>query len=67
MRTAITPREQLSTTLTILTTGRNYEDLKFSVANSQQALLTIIPDTCKGTYSVLRNQYGKASSAKMSV
>lgn len=45
MRKALTPHERLSATLRYLTTGRSYEDLKFTVAISAQALGQIIPET----------------------
>ncbi|XP_064077727.1 uncharacterized protein LOC135195401 [Macrobrachium nipponense] len=47
MRSAISPRDRLAATLRYLATGRSYEDLKFSVAVSPQALGRIIPETCK--------------------
>lgn len=38
MRKSISPHEKLTTTLKYLTTGRSYEDLKFSTIISSQAL-----------------------------
>ncbi|VEN57307.1 unnamed protein product [Callosobruchus maculatus] len=45
MRQSISPHERLTATLRFLATGRSYEDLKFSVAISPQALRQIIPET----------------------
>ncbi|VEN62449.1 unnamed protein product [Callosobruchus maculatus] len=45
MRQSISPHERLTATLRLLATGRSYEDLKFSVAISPQALGQIIPET----------------------
>lgn len=61
MRTAISPHERLSATLRFLATGRTYEDLKFSTAISPQALSSIIPETCRAIYKVLREDYMKVS------
>lgn len=57
MRKAITPHERLIVTLRFLSTGRSYEDLKFSTAISPQSLSIIIPDTCKAIYKVLSKIY----------
>lgn len=57
LRKAITPHERLTATLRFLATGRSYEDLKFSVIISPQALGHIIPDTCSAIYSVLNGEY----------
>ncbi|VEN60267.1 unnamed protein product [Callosobruchus maculatus] len=45
MKRSISPHERLAATLRFLATGRSYEDLKFSVAISPQALGQIIPET----------------------
>ena len=60
MRQAITPHERLTTTLRCLATGRSYEDLKFSVAISPQALGHIIPETCTAITRLLQ-EYMKMS------
>ena len=49
----------------ILVTSKE-EDQKFPVAISQQALGKLYK-TCAGIYRILRNEYGKESSAKISV
>jgi hypothetical protein len=54
MRRQIAPDERLSITLRFLTTGRNYEDLKFSVALSPQALGVIFSETCTAIYEALK-------------
>lgn len=59
MRSAITPHERLSATLRFLATGRTYEDMKFSVIISPQALSQIIPETCRAIITVLKHQYMK--------
>lgn len=59
MRQSISPHERLTATLRFLATGRSYEDLKFSVAISPQALGQIIPETCKAITSVLKYNYLK--------
>ncbi|KAJ8913965.1 hypothetical protein NQ315_008956 [Exocentrus adspersus] len=59
MRSAISSRERLSSTLRFLATGRNYEDLKFSNRISAQALGKIIPETSKAIFDVLQNEYCK--------
>lgn len=59
MRQSISPHERLTATLRFLATGRSYEDLKFSVAISPQALGQIIPETCNAIYSVLKRNYLK--------
>jgi len=61
MRRAITPHERLSVNLRFLATGTSYEDLKFSVAISPQALGVIIPETCTAIYEVLKKVYLKVS------
>lgn len=61
LRKAITPHERLTATLRFLATGRSYEDLKFSVIISPQALGQIIPETCSAIYSVLNGEYLKVS------
>ncbi|XP_068103425.1 putative nuclease HARBI1 [Hyperolius riggenbachi] len=57
MRQAITPEERLAVTLRFLATGRTYEDLKFSMAISAQALGRIIPETCQAIIDVLVRDY----------
>nr|XP_034837881.1 uncharacterized protein LOC117994110 [Maniola hyperantus] len=59
MRNAIPPHDRLVATLRFLSTGRNYEDLKFSSIISSQALGRIIPETCEAIYKVLRKEYFK--------
>ena len=61
MRRAITPHERLLETLRFLTTGRSYEDMKFSAAISPQALGVIIPEICAVVYEVLRKDCLKVS------
>jgi len=61
MRRAITPHERLLVTLRFLATGRSYEDLKFSVSISTEALGVIIPETCAVIYEVLKKDYLKVS------
>ncbi|KAJ8931991.1 hypothetical protein NQ314_015037 [Rhamnusium bicolor] len=46
MRETVSPEERLIATLIFLATGRSYEDLKYSVGISAQALGYIIPETC---------------------
>lgn len=55
LRDAISPHERLSATLRFLATGRKYEDLKFSVIISPQALSSIIPEVCAAIIQVLDN------------
>lgn len=62
MRAAITQHERLTATLRFLATGRSFEDLKFSVIISPQALSKIIPETCRAIISVLKDQYLKVSN-----
>lgn len=59
MRNSIPPHDRLVATLRFLSTGRNYEDLKFSSIISPQALGYIIPETCEAIYKVLRKDYFK--------
>lgn len=59
MRQAISAHERLSTTLRFLATGRSFEDLKFSVIISPQALGKIIPEVCVALCQVLANDYMK--------
>lgn len=59
MRVAITPHERLTATLRFLATGRTFEDMKFSVIISPQALSQIIPTTCQAIITVLKDQYMK--------
>ena len=61
MRRAITPHERLSVTFRFLATGRSYEDLKFSAANSPNALGVIIPESCAAIYEVMKQDYLKVS------
>lgn len=47
---------------TIMHNGiRSYEDLKFSMAISAQALDYIVPETCRLLFEVLKKIYLKAS------
>jgi len=62
MREIISAEERLVATLRFLSTGRSYEDLKYSCAVSAQALGKIIPETCWAIYQVLRKEYLKVSS-----
>lgn len=57
MRSAITPHERLSATLRFLSTGRSYEDLKYSTIISKSSLSKIIPETCSAIYNVLQKDY----------
>lgn len=59
MRAAITPHERLTATLRYLATGRTFEDMKFSVIISAQALSQIIPETCLAITFVLKDQFMK--------
>ncbi|CAG4968986.1 unnamed protein product [Parnassius apollo] len=59
IRNATPPHVRLVATLRFLSTGRNYEDLKFSSIISSQALGRIIPETCEAIYKVLRKEYFK--------
>ncbi|KAJ8913411.1 hypothetical protein NQ315_008804 [Exocentrus adspersus] len=59
MRPSITPHERLSATLRFLATGRTFEDMKFSVIISPQALSQIIPETFRAIITVLKDQYMK--------
>lgn len=61
LRNAISPHERLTATLRFVATGRSYQDLKFSVIISPQALGQIIPETCSAIYSVLKKDYMKVS------
>ncbi|KDR14293.1 hypothetical protein L798_11884 [Zootermopsis nevadensis] len=54
MRNAITPEARIAATLRFLTTGRSFEDLKFAMIISPQALGKIIPETCKTIYKALK-------------
>jgi hypothetical protein len=54
---AITRRKRLTATSRFLSTGRSYEDLKFSTMMSPQALGKIIPETCCAIYKVLKEYY----------
>ena len=62
MRMAISPHERLTATLRFLSTGRTYEDLKFSVRISAQALGHIIPETCGAIRKALQMDYMKVST-----
>jgi len=54
MRRAITAEERLVATLRYLATVRAYENLKFSMYISPQALRQIIPETCKAIIEALK-------------
>jgi hypothetical protein len=45
MRNTIPPNERLTATLRFLAAGRSYEDLKFTIIISPQALGYIVPET----------------------
>ena len=62
MRESISAEERLVATLRFLSTGRSYEDLKYSCAVSAQALGKIIPETCWAIYQVLSGEYLKVRS-----
>jgi hypothetical protein len=47
MQKGVTSYELLSASLSCLATRRDYEEIKFCVALSPQALLKSIPNTCK--------------------
>ena len=51
--------ERLSATLRYLTTGKSYDDLKFSTAISSQLLGKIIPEVCTAIYEELKEEYLK--------
>ncbi|KAK4886556.1 hypothetical protein RN001_002827 [Aquatica leii] len=57
LRMAISPHERLSATF--LATGRSYEDLKYTVIISAQALGHIIPETCEAICKALSGRYMK--------
>lgn len=59
MRKAISVDERLKVTLRYLATGRSYTDLQYSAIISKQALSSIIPETCKAIYEVLKEKYMK--------
>lgn len=67
LRECISPHERLTATLRFLATGRSYEDLKFSVIISPQALGRIIPETCQALYTVLKEEYMKVRIKKFSI
>lgn len=60
MRKAITPQEKLAATLRYLATGRNIEDMKFSVIMSPASISEAIMDTCRALIYVLQD-YMKVS------
>ncbi|KAJ8910546.1 hypothetical protein NQ315_011059 [Exocentrus adspersus] len=64
MREAIGPEERLMATLRFLATGRSYEDLKYSVGISAQALGCIIPETCAVIFNTLKTDYMKLPKSK---
>ncbi|CAI6355528.1 unnamed protein product [Macrosiphum euphorbiae] len=59
MRAAISAEERLIATLRFLSTGRSYEDLKFSTCISAPSLSFIIPETCKAIFDALKMDYMK--------
>lgn len=54
MREPISPARRLISTLKFLATGRNFEDLKFSMRISPQALSKIVIETCEAIISALK-------------
>ena len=56
MRNAITPEACIAAT-SFLATGRSFEDLKFAMIISPQALGKIIPEMCKAIYEALKHDY----------
>lgn len=63
MREVISCKERLAATLQFLTSGRSYENLKFSCVISPQSLGKIIPETCTAIYNALREEYLNVSTA----
>lgn len=61
IRESISAVERLVAKLRFLTTGRSFEDLKFSCAISAQALGKIIPEIFRVIYCVLKLKYLKVS------
>lgn len=61
MRKSISPEERLTATLRFLATGRSYEDLKYSTGISPAAMSTIVPETCKALYEVLKMEFMKVN------
>jgi hypothetical protein len=59
MRNAITPKAGIAATVRFLAAGRSFEDLKFAMIISPQALGKIIPETCKAIYGALKHDYLK--------
>lgn len=55
MRKPISPERRLITTLRFLATGRNFEDIKFSMRISPQAVGKIVIETCEAIISVLQD------------
>lgn len=55
MRDPITVRERLAVTLRFLATGRNFEDLKYSVIMSPSAISQAIFETCETLIYVLQD------------
>lgn len=55
LREPISPETRLIATLRFLATGRSFEDLKFSMRISPQALGYIIIETCKAIRMVLKD------------
>jgi len=59
MRNASTPEACITATLHFLATGRLFEDLKFAMIISPQALGKIIPEMRKAIYEALKHDYLK--------
>ncbi|XP_050304244.1 LOW QUALITY PROTEIN: uncharacterized protein LOC126741742 [Anthonomus grandis grandis] len=64
MREPISPEQRLTATLRFLATGRSYEDLKYSVGISAQALGYLIPETCTVIFEELKQEYLKFPTCK---
>ncbi|XP_050296347.1 uncharacterized protein LOC126736161 [Anthonomus grandis grandis] len=64
MREPISPEQRLTATLRFLATGRSYEDLKYSVGISAQALGYLIPETCAVIFEELKQEYLKFPTCK---
>lgn len=54
MRESLSVQERLTVTLRYLATGRNFEDLKFSVAMSPASISYAIVETCQALIHVLQ-------------
>lgn len=61
-RPAVCAHERLTATLRFLSTGRSYQDLRFSSCLSQPSLSKIIPETCDAIFDVLAKEYLKLRS-----